>query len=220
MGHPTGRPQEARRELTSKRQGQTMTTTETTSRGYSTTFAVQQSPEEVYAAILAVSTWWTGEIEGTADEVGSEFSYRHGSEHYSRQRVVDARAGDACRLAGRRQPSLVHLGAERVDRERDHLRHRARAGRNGADVHPRRADAGRRVLRCMLGRLAALRQREPAQPDHRRSRPARPVLNDVSRRRTRRGACRSGSSSWRRGRRACPRRRPCRRRDRRRGRCR
>ncbi|GAA3512486.1 hypothetical protein GCM10022234_03830 [Aeromicrobium panaciterrae] len=66
-----------------------MTTTDTTSRGYSTAFTVQQSPHEVYAAILDVGTWWTGEVEGSADEVGAEFSYRHGAQHYSRQRVVE-----------------------------------------------------------------------------------------------------------------------------------
>ena len=69
-------------------------TTTGTGRGYSTRFTVQQSPGEVYAAILAVSSWWTGEIEGSAADVGSEFSYRHGSQHYSRQRVVALEPGN------------------------------------------------------------------------------------------------------------------------------
>jgi hypothetical protein len=57
--------------------------------GYSVSYTVEQSPEEVFAAILDVSAWWTGEIEGNADELGAEFSYRHPPQHYSLQRVVE-----------------------------------------------------------------------------------------------------------------------------------
>lgn len=60
---------------------------------YSTSFTVQQSAEEVYAAILNVGAWWTGEIEGRADEVGAEFAYRHLPQHYSLQRVVELEPG-------------------------------------------------------------------------------------------------------------------------------
>lgn len=60
-----------------------------TGRGYSTSFTVDQSPEEVYAAILNVPAWWTGQVEGTTDEIGAEFSYRHPPQHYSRQRVTE-----------------------------------------------------------------------------------------------------------------------------------
>jgi hypothetical protein len=59
------------------------------SRGYSTSYTVEQSPAEVYAAILNVPAWWTGQVEGTADVVGAEFSYRHPPQHYSRQRVAE-----------------------------------------------------------------------------------------------------------------------------------
>jgi hypothetical protein len=60
-----------------------------TERGYSTSYTVEQSPEQVFAAILDVGAWWTGEIEGRADELDGEFSYRHHPQHYSRQRVVE-----------------------------------------------------------------------------------------------------------------------------------
>ncbi|GAA3589337.1 hypothetical protein [Kribbella ginsengisoli] len=60
---------------------------------YSTSFTVQQSADEVYAAILNVGAWWTGEIEGRADEVGGEFAYRHLPQHYSLQRVVELEPG-------------------------------------------------------------------------------------------------------------------------------
>ena len=58
-------------------------------RGYTTTYAVDQSPEEVFAAVLNVPAWWTGDFAGSADEVGAEFSYRHPPQHYSVQRVVE-----------------------------------------------------------------------------------------------------------------------------------
>lgn len=58
-------------------------------RGYTTSYVVEQSPDEVYAAVLDVRAWWTGEVEGRTDEVGAEFTYRHPPQHYSRQRVTE-----------------------------------------------------------------------------------------------------------------------------------
>jgi hypothetical protein len=60
-----------------------------TERGYSTSYTVEQSPAAVFAAILDVGAWWTGQIEGSADELGAEFTYRHPPQHYSLQRVVE-----------------------------------------------------------------------------------------------------------------------------------
>jgi Activator of Hsp90 ATPase homolog 1-like protein len=62
-------------------------------RGFSTSYAVEQSPEEVFAAVLDVGAWWTGQVEGRADEVGAEFSYRHPPQHYSAQQVVELAPG-------------------------------------------------------------------------------------------------------------------------------
>jgi hypothetical protein len=64
-----------------------------TERGYTTSYAVEQSPDEVYAAVLDVRAWWTGEVEGRTDEVGAEFTYRHPPQHYSRQRVTELTPG-------------------------------------------------------------------------------------------------------------------------------
>jgi uncharacterized protein YndB with AHSA1/START domain len=69
------------------------TSTAAPARDYSTSYRVEQSPEEVFAAILDVAAWWTGEIEGRADEAGAEFTYRHPPQHYSRQRVVELEPG-------------------------------------------------------------------------------------------------------------------------------
>ncbi|MFF8374812.1 SRPBCC domain-containing protein [Streptomyces sp. NPDC015661] len=57
-------------------------------RGYSTSYTVAQSPDEVFAAVQDVPAWWTGQIEGSADGLGAEFTYRHPPQHHSVQRVV------------------------------------------------------------------------------------------------------------------------------------
>ncbi|WP_086669209.1 SRPBCC family protein [Lentzea kentuckyensis] len=68
-------------------------TTQTSRTDYSTSFTVEQSPDEVYAAVLDVRAWWTGEVEGPTGEVGAEFTYRHHPQHYSRQRVTELSPG-------------------------------------------------------------------------------------------------------------------------------
>lgn len=55
---------------------------------FTTTFFVDQSPAEVYAAVNNVSGWWHGEVLGPTLAVGDEFSYRMKDVHYSKQRVT------------------------------------------------------------------------------------------------------------------------------------
>jgi hypothetical protein len=54
-----------------------------------TTFAVDQSPEEAFAAINNVRGWWSGELEGSTDKLGDEFTYRYADVHRSRQRITE-----------------------------------------------------------------------------------------------------------------------------------
>jgi uncharacterized protein YndB with AHSA1/START domain len=62
-------------------------------RDFTTTFSVDQSPAEVFAAITNVRGWWSGNIEGKTAEVGDEFTYRYEDVHRSTQRVTEAVPG-------------------------------------------------------------------------------------------------------------------------------
>jgi hypothetical protein len=60
---------------------------------FSSTLLVEQTPEEVFAAITNVRGWWTGEIEGNTDKLNDEFSYRYEDIHYSKQRLTEVTPG-------------------------------------------------------------------------------------------------------------------------------
>jgi len=59
------------------------------SQNYTTTFVVDQTPEEAFAAITNVRDWWSGEIDGRTDTLGEEFTYRYQDIHYSKQRITE-----------------------------------------------------------------------------------------------------------------------------------
>ncbi len=56
---------------------------------YTTSFTVDQSPEEVFAAVTNVRGWWSGEIDGSTDQLGAEFTYRYEDLHRTRQRITE-----------------------------------------------------------------------------------------------------------------------------------
>ena len=55
---------------------------------YTTSFAVDQSLKQVFAAINNVRGWWSGDIEGRTDKPGAEFAYRYEDIHRSTQKIT------------------------------------------------------------------------------------------------------------------------------------
>lgn len=66
----------------------------TAEESFTSSFTVEQSPQEVFDAIRNVRAWWTGEVRGKCLAVGDEFTFRYGKVHRSRQRVVEALPGE------------------------------------------------------------------------------------------------------------------------------
>lgn len=60
-----------------------------TNQHFTTAFLVDQTPDEAFAAITDVRGWWSGEVEGSTDQLDAEFTYRYEDIHYSRQRITE-----------------------------------------------------------------------------------------------------------------------------------
>jgi uncharacterized protein YndB with AHSA1/START domain len=56
---------------------------------FTTAYTVDQSPEEVFAAINNVRGWWSENIDGRTDELGAEFKFRHKDFHKSTQKITE-----------------------------------------------------------------------------------------------------------------------------------
>jgi hypothetical protein len=64
-----------------------------TNANFTTTFMVDRTPEEVFAAINNVRGWWSGNIYGDTDKLGDEFTYRYEDIHRSTQRITESIPG-------------------------------------------------------------------------------------------------------------------------------
>jgi len=56
---------------------------------FTTSFTVDQTPEEVFHAINNVRGWWSEEIQGSTDKRDAEFTYRYQDVHRCRIKITE-----------------------------------------------------------------------------------------------------------------------------------
>jgi hypothetical protein len=57
--------------------------------GYTTSFTVDQTPEEVFNAINNVRGWWSENIEGGTKKLGDDFTYRYKDVHFCKIKIAE-----------------------------------------------------------------------------------------------------------------------------------
>jgi hypothetical protein len=65
-----------------------------TAKNYTASFTVDQSPNDVFAAVNNVRGWWSGEIDGRTDKLGAKFTYRYQDLHRSTQKITEFVPGE------------------------------------------------------------------------------------------------------------------------------
>ena len=60
-----------------------------TTKDFTTTILVDNTPEEVFNAINDVRGWWSEEIEGSTDKLNSEFDYHYEDVHSCKMKIIE-----------------------------------------------------------------------------------------------------------------------------------
>src|SRR3954464_11708150 len=76
--------QNTKQHLTSNQTTHTMTATD-----YTTSFVVDQTPEEVFKGINNVRGWWSESVEGKTDQLNEEFLYYYKDVHIAKMKIVE-----------------------------------------------------------------------------------------------------------------------------------
>lgn len=56
---------------------------------FTTTISVDQTPQEAFNAIKNVRGWWSENIEGRTDQLGSEFEYHYKDVHRCKMKIIE-----------------------------------------------------------------------------------------------------------------------------------
>jgi hypothetical protein len=63
-------------------------------RDYTTSFTVEQTPQQAFDAINDIRGWWSQDVEGSTDRLGEEFTFRSKDIHYSLIKVAELVPGE------------------------------------------------------------------------------------------------------------------------------
>ncbi len=58
-------------------------------KNFTTSFLVDQSPEEVFSAVNDPRSWWSEEIEGNTDKLNAEFNYHYKDVHTCKMKITE-----------------------------------------------------------------------------------------------------------------------------------
>jgi activator of Hsp90 ATPase-like protein len=58
-------------------------------KNFTTTILVDQTPQEAFDAINDVRGWWSGEIEGSTDTLGAQWTYSYKKVHRTTQKITE-----------------------------------------------------------------------------------------------------------------------------------
>jgi uncharacterized protein YndB with AHSA1/START domain len=61
---------------------------------FSTSFTVDQSPEEVFDAVANPRGWWSEEIDGVTDKLGGQFEFQYKNQHRTMQKITEFLPGE------------------------------------------------------------------------------------------------------------------------------
>jgi uncharacterized protein YndB with AHSA1/START domain len=64
-----------------------------TGQDFTTTFSVDNSPEEAFAAITNVRGWWSAEVEGETERLGDEFTFHVPGVHRCQMKLTEVIPG-------------------------------------------------------------------------------------------------------------------------------
>ena len=106
---------------------------------YTTTFLVDQTPAEAFAAINNVRGWWSEDIEGPTDEPGGEFTYQYRDIHRCTMRVVEFVPDEKVVWHCLENYFGFTEDTDRMDRYEGRLRDLDRGRPDPGPLHPRRA---------------------------------------------------------------------------------